>query len=500
MDKLKFKLPLFWKFSIAIIFIVIVFGSINSILIYNNVQASLQRETEKRGIFIAKSIANQIISPMLFEDYIALQNTINNIKNIDSAIAYIFVLDEYDNLVVHTFENEFPRNLIYANSLNDNQQYNSQLIKFNDRQNEIILDIAVPLLSGKVGKVRVGIFESFIQSDVQKTVNVFWIMVAVFLAVGIIGALVFANFITKPIKTIQNVADNIELDQIGKREIPQIKIREKFLNRIKMLFRAEDEIDILADRFNQMIIRLDKAYRDLQNAQRTLVQSEKLATVGTLTAGLAHEINNPIAGVQNCIRRIKENPNNIEQNKKYLDLMENAINKIEMVVTNLLNFSRKPSFDYSEISLNQIIQNALLLVGHRLEKLRITVANNLDSNLPAIKGNKNELEQVFVNLFINAIDAIEEKCAVYKDSERRIEINSFVKEDEVEIEIKDTGKGIPKQMLDKIFDPFFTTKEVGKGTGLGLSIVYNIVTAHNGTIKFESEEGKGTKVNLHLKT
>jgi signal transduction histidine kinase len=180
--------------------------------------------------------------------------------------------------------------------------------------------------------------------------------------------------------------------------------------------------------------------------------------------------------------------------------MENAINKIEMVVTNLLNFSRKPSFDYSEISLNQIIQNALLLVGHRLEKLRITVANNLDSNLPAIKGNKNELEQVFVNLFINAIDAIEEKCAVYKDSERRIEINSFVKKDEVEIEIRDTGKGIPKQMLDKIFDPFFTTKEVGKGTGLGLSIVYNIVTAHNGTIKFESEEGKGTKVILHLKT
>ena len=116
---IKFKLQLFWKFSIAIIFIVIVFGSINSILIYNNVQASLQQETEKRGVFIAKSIANQIISPLLFEDYISLQNTINSIKNIDPAIAYIFLLDVNNNLVVLTFEDVFPSSLILANCLNE---------------------------------------------------------------------------------------------------------------------------------------------------------------------------------------------------------------------------------------------------------------------------------------------------------------------------------------------------------------------------------------------
>jgi len=103
---------------------------------------------------------------------------------------------------------------------------------------------------------------------------------------GIIGALVFANFITKPIKTIQNVADNIELSQIGKEQLPQIRIREKFLDRIKMLFRAEDEIDILADRFNQMIVRLDKAYRDLQNAQSNLIQSENLQLLELLLPDL----------------------------------------------------------------------------------------------------------------------------------------------------------------------------------------------------------------------
>ncbi|MEJ5351382.1 MAG: ATP-binding protein [Melioribacteraceae bacterium] len=496
--QIKFKLPLFWKFSIAIIFIVIIFGSINSILIYNNVQSALHTETQKRALFIANSVANQITTALLFEDYVTLQNTISSIKKIDPTIEYIFVLDVQDNLVVHTFEDAFPQSLILANSLNDNQQYNSQLIKFKGKEDELILDIAVPVLSGKVGKVRVGIIESFIQNDVQKTVNVFWIMVAVFLVVGIIGALVFANFITKPIKTIQNVADRIELSQIGKQQLPQIRIREKFLDRIKMLFRAEDEIDILADRFNQMIFRLDKAYRDLQNAQATLIQSEKLATVGTLTAGIAHEINNPLAGLQNCIRRIKNDPSNIEQNIKYLVMMENAVEKIEKVVGNLLNFSRRQSSDFVSLSIDEIVENSLMLVNHRLEKLRISITKNFQIYLPKIKGNKNQLEQVMLNLFINSIDSIEEKINANPKAERRLILTAFQENDFVKIVVEDTGMGIPKDLIDKIFDPFFTTKHPGKGTGLGLSIVYNIIEAHNGKIYFESEEGKGTIVNLHL--
>jgi len=120
--QIKFKLPLFWKFSIAIMFIVIVFGSINSILIYNNVQSTLHTETKKRALFIANSVANQITSALLFENHVTLQNTINGIKKIDSAIAYIFVLDVQDNLVVHTFEDVFPQSLILANSLSDNQR------------------------------------------------------------------------------------------------------------------------------------------------------------------------------------------------------------------------------------------------------------------------------------------------------------------------------------------------------------------------------------------
>ncbi|MDH7528933.1 ATP-binding protein [Ignavibacteria bacterium 4148-Me] len=498
MNTIKFKLPLFWKFSIAIIFIVIVFGSINSILIYNNVQSALQTETEKRALFIANSISHQIVSSLLFEDYVTLQNVINGIKEIDQNIEYIFIVDSKGNVVVHTFPLNFPAQLLGANRIDENQKFKTQLIILKNKNEELILDIAVPILDGKIGNVRVGLKESSIQSDVQKTINVFWIMVAVFLTFGIIGALVFANFITKPIKTIQNVADNIELSQIGKEQLPQIRIREKFLDRIKMLFRAEDEIDILADRFNQMIFRLDKAYRDLQNAQSNLIQSEKLATVGILTAGLAHEINNPVAGLQNCIRRIKNDPANIEQNKKYLVMMENAVDKIEKVVGNLLNFTRKQSGDFISLSISEIVENSLILVSHRLEKLRISVTNNIPTNLPMIKGNKNQLEQVLLNLFINSIDSIEEKISKHPDSERRLIVSANRESDFVKIKIEDTGIGISENILDKIFDPFFTTKSPGKGTGLGLFVVYNIIEAHQGKIYIESKEGKGTRVTLHF--
>jgi two-component system NtrC family sensor kinase len=487
-----FRLPLFWKFTIAIICIVLIFGTINSVLIYNNVQKALKKETEKRGLFIAKSIANQTASYVLFEDYISLQNAINNIKATDSAISYIFILSKNNVLIVHTFEDEFPLKIISANSVSGNMQFQSQLLKLRGKFNNLILDIAVPIIGGQAGTVRVGIKESSMQKDVKQTVNIFWYMVGVFLIVGIMGALIFANFITKPIKEIQNVAERMDISKIGELPLPKIRIRENLLNRAKMFLRAEDEIDILADKFNNMIDRLETAYQELQKTKNNFIQSEKLATVGTLTAGLAHEINNPIAGLQNCIRRILNDPENLNQNKKYFAMMETAIDKIEKVVGNLLNFSRKQETVFSNLSLEFIIESALVLVSHRLEKLRVSITKNFQKNLPRIYGDKNQLEQVILNLFLNSLDSIEEKIFENPETERTLIISASVKNNFIELQIEDSGKGIPQNIIDKIFDPFFTTKSPGKGTGLGLSVTYNIINAHNGKISFISEEGKRT--------
>ncbi len=495
----RFKLPLFWKFSIAIITIVLIFGSINSILIYNNVQSALRSENKKRALFIARSIASQITSAVLFEDYISLQNTINNVKEIDENIFYIFITDNKRNVLVHTFSTDFPSDLVDANPLPKNQTSHTQLLLLKDLDKEVILDVAVPILDGKIGNVRVGLRESSIIADVQKTINIFWIMVAVFLAIGITGALVFSNFITKPIKKIQNTADNIDLQQLEiKGNTPSIIIREKIFDKLKMWFRAEDEIDILAEKFNDMILRLNITYKDLQTTQTNLIQSEKLASVGTLTAGLAHEINNPVAGLQNCIRRIKNDPANIEQNEKYLVMMETATNKIEAVVKNLLEFTRKQEIKYCSLDIEELIENSLMLVSHRLEKLRISVTKTIDKNLKKVSGDKNQLEQVLLNLFINSIDSIEEKILLQPESDRRLIITSSNSNKNIEVLIEDTGNGIPENQKDKIFDPFYTTKAPGKGTGLGLSIVYKIIDSHNGKISLQSIVGKGTTFILQF--
>lgn len=505
MKSIKIKVPLFWKFSLAIIIIVLVFGTINSVLIYHNVKSSLEEETKKRALFIANSIARQVTSSALFEDYISIQNIINGIKEIDSNISYIFILDNKNDVVVHTFEGKFPVKLIGINNVSDGlRSYGVQTFKLMtqnsiDSDGELIIDIAVPLLSGRVGTIRVGLKESTIQRDVENTVNVFWIMVAVFLIFGIVGAFAFAMFITKPIKSIQNVADKVSLSDIGKQDLPKINIREKFLGKIRTFVRAEDEIDVLANRFNDMIDRLEKAYRDLQNAQDTLIQSEKLATVGTLTAGLAHEINNPLAGLQNCIRRIKSAPEKVDQNKKYLLLMEKAVEKIENVVRSLLNFSRRQqSLELNKLFLPEVIESALLLVGHRLEKLRVSFTQEIQPNLPPIRGNRNLLEQVFLNIFINSLDSIEEKTHLDQICERRLIVRGVKQSPFVKIEIEDSGNGIPTEIIDRVFDPFFTTKLPGKGTGLGLAVVYHIIALHKGKIYFQSEEGKGTVVTMEI--
>uniref|UniRef100_UPI0025C51997 sensor histidine kinase n=1 Tax=Ignavibacterium sp. TaxID=2651167 RepID=UPI0025C51997 len=136
--------------------------------------------------------------------------------------------------------------------------------------------------------------------------------------------------------------------------------------------------------------------------------------------------------------------------------------------------------------------------SHRLEKLKISITKNFQTELPNIRGNKNQLEQVMLNLLINSLDSIEEKYISDPACEKRIILNAARKDNYVILYIQDTGKGIPENIKDKIFDPFFTTKQPGKGTGLGLSVVYKIIESHNGKIQIDSNEGIGTTVKISI--
>ncbi len=295
-----------------------------------------------------------------------------------------------------------------------------------------------------------------------------------------------------------SVADRLELG--SPRSRLRIQIRDRLLGRFRMRWRAEDELDVLAGQFNRMLERLEKTYAELQSAQRTLLQSEKLAAVGTLAAGIAHEVNNPIAGLQNCIRRLSRDPGNVDQNRQYLAIMSEAADRVEKVVQGLLNFTRKHEVQFQDISIPHLIENALTLAGHRLEKANITIERNFPLIVPTIRGDAHQLEQVFVNLILNAVDAIHERVRSEQVCPKVIRFLIQPNADVVRCEITDTGHGISEEHIQHVFDPFFTTKKVGEGTGLGLSVSYRIIKDHGGDISVRSQTGLGTQFTIVFPT
>ncbi|NOR17586.1 PAS domain S-box protein [candidate division WOR-3 bacterium] len=241
---------------------------------------------------------------------------------------------------------------------------------------------------------------------------------------------------------------------------------------------------------------------ELKNLRQQLLQSEKLAVMGQLAAGVAHEINNPINGIITYMHLLlkKLDENDIDQKtwKKKLKLIERESKRIGRLVKNLLNFSRKTEPDLRSISLKSIIEETLPLLEDQFLIKNLTITKNYKNNIPDILGDHNQLQQVVINLVLNAVQAVdtrgEIKITLSAEGAKRSEC--FVR-----LDIWDNGVGIPKEDLDKLFDPFYTTKTGDKsGVGLGLSIVNQIVRAHHGRIKIQSEVGKGTNVSVRLPT
>lgn len=491
------RLNLFWKFSLAILVMVAVFGSINAYFIWRNVQIALEEESQKRGLYISKHLAEEVVPQLLYEDYVAILRMLESALKADTSLEYAFVLNRNYDIVAHTFSNSVPYALIDRNRP-QGSDIQEKLFQPINQPNRILRDIATPLLGGDLGVLRIGLREEDIRVNVQKTVNTFWLMAGLFLVLGIAGAFLFSHIITDPIREMETLVRQLDLITLRERSLPRVSIREKLSGRIKMLFRARDEIDVLADSFNAMIGRLEDAYSDLQTAQQKLFQSEKMAVIGTLASGLAHEINNPLAGIQSCLRRIEKAPENIKQNSKYLSLMAEATERIERVVNGMLEFARKQDYKFQQVDMGEVLEKALLLVGYRLESSRIAVRKDIPRGLPKIWGSANHLEQVLVNLIINAIDSIEENCFADGYCERWLKFSINTHDGNLELSVHDSGKGIPSDKLDRIFDPFYTTKQIGKGTGLGLALSLNIIRAHNGQIDVQSRPGQGATFTISL--
>ena len=295
---------------------------------------------------------------------------------------------------------------------------------------------------------------------------------------GLIGGLI-GYFVVSPIAMIVEHMTHTGLDNLGDH------LRELFLLQMipwSALFTILGIcIGLMYGYMQKRIYKLEKR----------LFQSEKMASVGQLAAGVAHEINTPISNISFIAEKLKMNiKDNDMMPMEDLDEISAQIENASKIISDLLDFSRTSGMEYIEQNVNEVISDTLSFIKNKREE-NIEIIEQYNNDIPLIRGDPNQLQQVFMNIINNAYDAM--------PNGGRLEIVTGVRNDEyIEIKFKDNGIGIPKENISKIYDPFFTTKAPGKGTGLGLSICHGIIRSYKGRIDVDSKINIGTTFTLIL--
>jgi len=368
--------------------------------------------------------------------------------------------------------------------------------------------------------------------DYQKMFLILIIMDSIVLIV--FGSFLLSRVLVKPLKDLVRLTQKISEGDFN--QTIQVPSTNEIGQLITSFNRMTEQLKEKQENIEMHLESLELANKKLKQAQEELIRTEKLASIGRFAAGVAHEVGNPlgsILGYTSILARVETTP---EESQDYLKKIEKEIARINHIVKELLNYARPSRVDIQEVDINRVIEETLSLLSYQKSFKNIETRLALQSDLPTIKGNESLLSQIFINIILNAVDAmpdggvLEIKTESYvvesrvgeepehSYSPRRkgdpLEINyshlrslspfsiifaKFSKGDRlIKVKIADTGMGIKKEDLEKIFDPFFTTKDPDKGTGLGLSVSLRIIESLGGEVKVKSEEGKGTTFEIYF--
>lgn len=340
---------------------------------------------------------------------------------------------------------------------------------FNWRVGDVvgINSVSVPL-DAAFGQAKKSAFNAFLFGSISLSI----LFIALFAA--------FRQIVTKPVNNLSKIFRAIAKgkEPLGK-EIP---------------IDRKDEIGDLTESFNTLARHLLDALERLKKTaeiERQMMETEKFAVIGQLSAGVAHEINNPLGGMKLCFNNLFHTEMDESAKKEHIEVINSGFNRIQNIVKQLLDFSKNTPLILEKASINKIIENILVLSEYTISKKGITIIRDFKEDIPDMSIDSNKIEQVFLNLFINAAQAMDEKGI--------LSIKTFTDNNYCYVSVSDTGKGIPKDFVSKIFAPFFTTKPIGEGTGLGLTVSKAIIEQHNGELTVEtSEKGSTFTVKLPL--
>ena len=482
MRRMKLHMSLQTKFMLSVIILFCALTASILFVIEKREVKAIFEEQESMGIIRAKNIANMISSPLIYGDEEGIEESIE--AELDEKLKYVVVygkfripqgatrfIKDYEEIYEFSLLGEkVDQNSFFSERKNLKIQDSGDILK--------ILEIEIPIFvtgsQDRWGSIKIGLSLEETRKEMQQTRLMLLLIGGGGLLIGVVGAILLAQRITGPLKKLVEATVRIS--------------KGKLAQRIDIT--SQDEIGNLAKSFNKMSRQLLLTRKKMEEANIKLIQAEKLASIGRISAGIAHEIRNPLTSVKLNIQKLMQSENLNEIEKEHLDISQEGIKHMEKSIKDLLDFTRASELNVDWFSVEQVLEESIKTLADSLELKRVNLVKNFQDELPQALVDGDKLRQVFLNILRNAHEAVEEGGQITISlsllKERLSEI--------IKVEIADDGCGIPEKEREIIFELFYTTKATG--VGLGLAIARKIIEQHNGSIRVIENETKGASFEI----
>ncbi len=468
----KFYDSIAFRISVTIAVVVAASTLVVGWLILREERKTLESELQNKGEYLAEIMSHHVVEPLLYEERYAMFSLLNAAMiGEESLIMRADVYDKKGELLVTASKDEKWQKIKLPS-----YNFENPIDDVDIREDNIlpIYHLALPIKVEKLGTIgflRLCITKEFLNATLRNVRLRLSLLAAAVIFVGIMLGLWMARKILKPILVLNKGVKVVGEGEVGV-EIPVV---------------GEGEIKELALSFNRMSAKLKEQIDVIKAAQENLVRTEKLYAVGEFSAGVAHEIKNPLTSIKMLMQTLQHKRQAISS--KDFVIIEGEINRIDRIVKEFLAFARPETIEKTDVNINNLLEEVITITRPKMKQFKIQLDQKFSSNLPVIKGNHDGLKQVFLNIVLNAIQAMDGRGGT-------LSIETSADEKILLVVIRDDGVGISGKNLKRIFDPFFTTKE--EGTGMGLALTYKIVNDHSGKIDVESIPWIGTMVKVEL--
>lgn len=441
------------------------------LLLGRDVASSVVLEAQTaRGLDVARLVARQAAGAVLVEDYVSLQALVDDVAS-GTRVAWCFI-ERDGRVLASSFAGGTPLGLVALRHGADGKR--DPVVVNNDGQQ--YLDMSAPILGGTAGSVRVGLDLRDVREALADLGSLLGLVAAFTMGVGVIAALLVGRNIARPVNALLAAADTFDPAVSGE-PVP---------------LHGSDEFAELTVHFNEAMKRLRAAYDEHQLALRKAVSSERLVALGSLVAGVAHEVNNPLAGLKNIHVALRRGDLPKEQAREYIELMGDSLGRIQEIVSRLLDFGRARPLALRASRPADLAHDVARLIGPAVRQHQVSLVE-LDDGLGDLEvlADRLQVGQALLNLVLNGL------FVTPKGGQLRVRLRR--RAGWCGIAVEDDGPGIPLELRDRVLDPFFSTKPEGEGTGLGLSVTRSIVDAHGGELTFEFPASGGTVVTVWLR-